>query len=94
MFLSLVVGLKFRRVGLVVDDGNEENPRPFQETGPVKGLPEWVVTPCVRVGVEEELRVSVPEDFVGGELEKDFGVGAHVHGIDCGSFPWWEGWGE
>ena len=88
------VRLGIGRVGLVLDDGDEEDSGPGKERGGVEGLEERVVAPRVRVCVEEELRGGGPEYGRGGELQEDFRVGAHRHAADCGGFPARERGGE
>ena len=71
----------------VLDDGYEDDARAREEAGAVDGLEDRVVAALVGVGVEEELGGGVPEDFVGRELQEDFGVGSHGEGFDAFLFP-------
>ena len=89
-----VVGLGFDGVGLGLDDGDEDDAGAGEEAGRVEGLEDGVVAAGVGVGVEEELVGLVPEDLGGGELEEDFGVGAHGEGFDAFLFPVRERGGE
>ena len=77
-------------VGFVGDDSDEEDAAAGEEVCVIEILPDGVV-PALTVGVEEELRGVVPENFVGRELEEDFGVDAHLESLDGGFLPVGEG---
>lgn len=88
-----VVGLLVDDVGLVGDDGDEEDAAAGEEVFVVEVLPHGVVAAGVG-GVEEELGAVVLEDSVGRELEENFGVDPHLEGFDGDAFPVGEGGGE
>ena len=93
LLLCGFVGLVVDDVGLVGDDGDEEDAAAGEEVGEIEVLPDGVVAPGRR-GVEEELRGIVPEGFVGWELEEDLGVDSHLEGLDGDLLPTWELRGE
>ena len=84
------IGHAFGAVGLLIDDGDEDDGGAGEETRGVEGLPDRVVAARGRVSVEEELRALGPEGV--GKLEKDFRVCAHLEGVDSFALPWWECW--
>ena len=64
----------FDDVGLRGDDCNKEDAGPGEEARAVERLEDGVIAALDRVGVEEELGGSVPEDLVRRKLEEYFGV--------------------
>ena len=89
LLLCGFVGLVVDDVGLVGDDGDEEDAAAGEEVGEIEVLPDRVVAPGRR-SVEEELGGIVPEGFVGWELEEDLGVDSHLEGLDGDLLPTWE----
>ena len=75
LLFGFLVVLMFDNVGLRGDDRDEEYSGPGEEARAVKRPEDGVVAALKGVGVEEELSGSVPEDFVGRELEEYFCVG-------------------
>ena len=80
-------------VGLLCDNGDEEDAAAGEEVFVVEVLPYGVVA-AGGGGVEEELGGAVPEDFVRWELEEDFRVDSHLEGFDGDALPPWECGGE
>ena len=67
--------LVFGGIGLIGDDGDEEDPGAGEEAWTVKGLEDGVVAAFDGVRVEEELSGGVPEHLVRGELKEYLCVG-------------------
>jgi hypothetical protein len=73
-----------------VHHGYEDDAGTLEEARRVEGLEDGIVAALDRIGVEEELCIFGPENFVRRELEEDFGVCAHVEVVDPVLLPFRE----